>query len=169
MVCPTCQTAFDDNSRFCPRCGAAKPDTFASGSEKPFFVDTDYDKSTRDASNRAGNSGPPYSSEQGGFSSRHRQSDSGVDRGYTPYRPPSLNTQGSGSRANSANRANDAGRANNTQKTSQSQQYYYTESAPPNQRTFDDKSVRQFLVGFTVVSVAVVALVAALVVISGAW
>ena len=36
MVCKNCGTPFDDASRFCKKCGAAKPDMFGASTDSPF-------------------------------------------------------------------------------------------------------------------------------------
>ncbi|MCL2392762.1 MAG: zinc ribbon domain-containing protein [Oscillospiraceae bacterium] len=108
MVCTNCRAELNDDSRFCPKCGAAKPDAFSAGTV-PFFVEP--------------------SSEQFSESRQARASD-------VPF--------------------------------SESKQNNHFDRPPTQaQRTFDDKSVRRFLIGFSIVSVIVISLVVILIATSG--
>ena len=132
MICGNCSAEFNDDMRFCPKCGAAKSENFYQGEakqtdEKPFFVEAAYDEVEEDA---------------------HEQT-------YPPYRPASFDMNASG-KTDSRN-----------QNTQNAQGAYYEPSRQvryaPEKRTFDDESVKKFLIGFSVVAVAVVVLVIALV------
>ena len=167
MICAGCKTEFDDNSRFCPKCGAAKPDVFSSG-DKPFFVQTEEPGEKEiQSSGKPDGSGPPYmpgyrpsvQNTQNANNTKTAQTRSEQKHSYTAYRPSSLHTE---ERYRSSE---------NTQGSARGQQWQDTQfNATPFKpvRTFDDNSIRRFLVGFTVVSVAVVVLVAVLVVVAGA-
>jgi len=202
MICAACKSEFDDNSRFCPRCGAAKPDAFFSESEathssgasqfqnvksgqsydipaseknaveadegKPFFTETPINNSVDDsASTRAANSGSPYTT---GYSPPQNAQKKGY---YSHYRSESQKTQDiSGEHSvhrdsHSARNSYDTQQSSYTQQNAQQAQY--TGFPFQQKRTFDDKSIRNFLIGFTIVAVAVVTLVVTLVVISDAW
>jgi len=161
MVCTTCKAEFNDDSRFCPRCGAAKPDKFHSG-EVPFFVQTEEGQSAEgqsaEAERSVSNSGPPYESPE----FRHRMGEQ--SQGYTPYRPPSLSTDGTSS-ARERTKREHARNPENPQGAQHTSPLHGPPYQPPS--TFDDDSVRRFLIGFTVVAATVIVLVVALVLISG--
>ncbi|MCL2366710.1 MAG: zinc ribbon domain-containing protein [Oscillospiraceae bacterium] len=136
MICNSCKSEFDDNSRFCPQCGAAKPDGFSSGadnafSDVPFFV-PESEKHTSAQNNRHGRTSQPT---RGGYHSQNTQHTQNQN-----YRHQARSNQNS----------------------------HFTAAHVRSERTFSDQSIKKFLIGFTIVAVAVVVLVIGLIVASRA-
>jgi len=166
MICKSCGAEFNDDSRFCPKCGAAKPDVFSTGEDMPFFASNEPAQSFDSTEQqRRDNSGPPYNPSE----FRPRQT---VQRPeHTPYRPSSLNSQGtynpqSGRDAQyrrGSETAQGFGEKNSANQT------WHSSEPFQNRKTFDDASIRKFLIGFSVVAAIVIALVVVLVVASDSW
>ena len=204
MICAACKAEIDDNSRFCPRCGAAKPDKFSSGlndtyyanspggasdneqfsnedrdkqsrfdesADKPFFVQTSGEESKEaNTYKQMENSGSPYA--QG-----YRPRQPGTSSWYAQNKSATSNAESTGKARSTYNTNSAHNNSSNAQNRYNNQQAYTAPNADQSsydgfpfqpRRTFDDKSVRKFLVGFTIVAVAVVAIVVTLVIYSGA-
>ena len=201
MICEACKAEFDDSLRFCPRCGAVRPDAFSpeaskdycnqasqgqnTGSEpfafnreteesqadkskdKPFFVQAHTDNSADNATdNRAANSGSPYAPGYRPAQAKARTS------WYTQNKSSSQDTDSTQKKQDThyshtartnSQRAQGAYGQKQTYSNQNAQQAHYEGFPFQQKRTFDDKSVRNFLVGFTIVAVAVVTLVVILV------
>ncbi|MCL2227575.1 MAG: hypothetical protein FWB97_08115 [Oscillospiraceae bacterium] len=186
MLCGSCKTEFGDDSRFCPKCGAARPDAFASGKGEPFSGsepnhartdsphqgempnplaksaqgDGDIPFFAKPPFDQSANSTATQRSDNPGNPYEHQQPNSGRGAqkpGYAPYRPTSQNTH------QTQNRQRSPHNPQNAQSTEYAETY--TNSKSP----FSDASIKRFLIGFGIVATAVVAFVAALVIMSGSW
>ena len=198
MICTACKAEFDDNSRFCPRCGAAKPDAFSSEQREPIsdreekWQNMDTEQSAYTYETKQGtfepNAEKPFFSETPPNNSAYGDRSAGASNSGTPYAPgyrplrtvpkSSWYTPPKSARENTENRQEQkAGYTRSAYDSSQNAQGYnnnhqaytdqngqYTGFPFQTERTFDDKSVRNFLIGFSIVALAVVILVIALVV-----